>query len=50
VEWKVGPGPEENVVQEDSSLHEFAGLNDSSVIEVTNALNTTRTRITELEV
>jgi hypothetical protein len=41
VEWKVGPDPEENVVQATSSLHAFAGLNASSILEVTNALSTT---------
>jgi hypothetical protein len=38
VEWKVGPDPEENVVQESSSLHDFTGLNASSVLEVTKFL------------
>jgi hypothetical protein len=49
VEWKVGPDPEENVVQEASSLHAFTGLNASSILEVTNALSMAKTRITELE-
>jgi hypothetical protein len=40
VEWKVGPDPEENVVQATSSLHAFAGLNASYVLEVTNTLGT----------
>jgi hypothetical protein len=41
VERKVGPDPEENVVQATSGLHAFVGLNDSSILEVTNALSTT---------
>jgi ABC-type phosphate transport system auxiliary subunit len=49
VEWKARPDPEENIVQEASALHTFAGLNASSILEVTNALNTAKTRVTELE-
>jgi hypothetical protein len=49
VEWKVGPDPEENVIQETSSLHAFAGLNASSVLEVTTSLSAAPTRIIELE-
>jgi hypothetical protein len=49
VEWKVGPDPEENVVQEASALHAFTGMNASSILEVTNSLSMTKTRITELE-
>jgi len=49
LEWKVGPNPEENVVQVASSLHAFARLNASYVIEVTSGLSTTRNRITKLE-
>jgi hypothetical protein len=50
LEWKVGPDPEENAVQAASTLNTFAGLNASSVLEVTNALNTARTWVTELEI
>jgi hypothetical protein len=46
---EIGPDPEENVVQAASSLHAFAGLNASSVLEVTNTLSTTQNKITELE-
>jgi hypothetical protein len=42
LEWKVGPDPEENMVQAASTLNTFAGLNASSVLEVTNALNIAR--------
>jgi hypothetical protein len=43
VEWKVGPDPEENVVQAASTLHDFIGLNASSILEVTNALSMAKT-------
>jgi len=49
VEWKVGLDPEENVVQEAFALLDFAGLNASSILEVTSALSTSKTRITEVE-
>jgi hypothetical protein len=49
LEWKVGPDPEENAVQEASVLNTFAGLNASSVLEVTNSLNISRTRVIEME-
>jgi hypothetical protein len=49
LEWKVGPDPEENVVQEASALHTFAGLNALSILEVASSLNTAKTRVTELE-
>jgi hypothetical protein len=39
MEWKVGPNPEENVVQEVSTLHAFVGLNASYVLEVTDSLS-----------
>jgi len=42
LEWKVGPNPEENVVQAALALNTFTGLNASSVLEVTNALNISR--------
>jgi hypothetical protein len=38
LEWKVGHDPEENVVQATSALNTFAGINASSVIEVTTTL------------
>jgi hypothetical protein len=37
------------VVQEASALNAFAGLNASSILEVTNALNTIKNRVVELE-
>jgi hypothetical protein len=50
LEWKVGHDLEENVVQAASVLNAFARLNDSSILEVTNALNTVRTQVTELKI
>jgi hypothetical protein len=49
LEWKVRPDPEENTVQAASVLNSFAGLNASSFLEVTNALNISRTRVIEME-
>jgi hypothetical protein len=49
LEWKVGPDPEENMVQAASTLNTFAGLNASSFLEVTNTLNTTKNKVVELE-
>jgi hypothetical protein len=49
VEWKFGLDPEENVIQEASSLHAFAGLNASLILEVTTSLSEAKTRIVELE-
>jgi len=50
VEWKVRPNPEEIVVRVASALHTFAGLNASYFLEVTNALSTANTIITELKI
>jgi hypothetical protein len=48
-EWKVGPDPEEKIVQVAFTLNTFAGPNASSVLEVTNSIKIFKNKLFELE-
>jgi hypothetical protein len=49
IKWKARPNPKDNVIQATLSLNSFVDVNIVLVYEFTGALDTTKSRVTELE-